>query len=356
MNEKTGKRVAQQRVDRIHAFRQQLEELSREQVLELSDDQRARLDSHLGQTLTELAERFDVDINESQKRISLGMRVLSTLGGLAFCAALLLFFYRFWGYFSTPVQVVLLAVTPILGLAALKIVARRDKTSYYTALVGLVVLASFILNLTVLGYLFNTTPSQVSFLAWGLFALILAYAYNLRLPLAAGLILLLFCCAATLATWGGGYWLDCFERPESFLVAGILIVAFPFLIIDKKAVDFRGVFYLVGLLAIFLPLWILVHHGELSWMPLSVKVSQWVYRMAGFVIAGLTIWFGLRRVIPWVMNLGSAFFAAYLFDQLISWWWDWMPKYLFFLIIGSIALMLLVVFQRLRTRTREDQP
>jgi len=163
---KITKREAQQQVDRIHAFRGQLEKFLQEGALELSGDQRTRLDAHIDRTLANLAAQFDVDVNESQKRFSLGMRIVSTLGGLAFCGALFLFFYRYWGYLSTTVQLLILAVVPILALVLLQFVAQRDKTSYYTGLVAAVVLASFILNLYVLGVLFNITPSPASFLAW----------------------------------------------------------------------------------------------------------------------------------------------------------------------------------------------
>jgi uncharacterized membrane protein len=59
---------------------------------------------------------------------------------------------------------------------------------------------------------------------------------------------------------------------------------------------------------------------------------------------------GVRRQMPSIVNLGAAFFALYLYIRLFQWWWDWMPKYLFFLIIGLISLGLLYVFQRLRKR------
>ena len=48
------------------------------------------------------------------------------------------------------------------------------------------------------------------------------------------------------------------------------------------------------------------------------------------------------------VNLGLVFFAVLLFNRLFVWWWDWMPKYLLFLIIGIIALVLLAVFRKLR--------
>ena len=111
VEESVDKRRAQQRADRIRAFREELVELEKEGALTLDAAQRAGLEDHLQRTLAAMAERFDVDTTESQKQISWGMRIASTLGGLALCAALVLFFLRFWGFLSIPVQVALLAVT-----------------------------------------------------------------------------------------------------------------------------------------------------------------------------------------------------------------------------------------------------
>ena len=92
MNDITSKREAQQRVDRIRAFRQELARLEREKVLTLSGEQRQGLEASLDQELEALAQRFDVDVTESHKQISWGMRIASTIGGLALCAAVFLFF------------------------------------------------------------------------------------------------------------------------------------------------------------------------------------------------------------------------------------------------------------------------
>jgi uncharacterized membrane protein len=53
-----------------------------------------------------------------------------------------------------------------------------------------------------------------------------------------------------------------------------------------------------------------------------------------------------------VVNTGTAFFTIFLFVRLTNWWWAWMPKYLFFLLIGLVALGLVAVFKRLRGRMR----
>jgi len=41
--------------------------------------------------------------------------------------------------------------------------------------------------------------------------------------------------------------------------------------------------------------------------------------------------------------------VIFLYTKFYDWWWEIMPKYLFFLVIGLSAVLLLVVFKRLRT-------
>src|SRR5437879_5367170 len=89
---------AQRRADRIRVFREELDELERQKVLELNAEQRSSLDGWSAAQLNELAQEYDVDTTVSQKRVSWGMRIVSTLGGFAICAAVLLFFARYWGY------------------------------------------------------------------------------------------------------------------------------------------------------------------------------------------------------------------------------------------------------------------
>ena len=96
---------AQRRADRIRILREELDELERSRVLELSTDQRTRFDEWSAARLRELATEYDVDTTVSQKRVSWGLRITSTLGGLALCAAVVLFFNRYWGYLPTSAQV-----------------------------------------------------------------------------------------------------------------------------------------------------------------------------------------------------------------------------------------------------------
>jgi hypothetical protein len=179
---------AQRRADRIAAFRAELAALESEGALALPEEQRARVLAHQDGLLLDLAARFDVDVSEGRKKLSLGMRVASFLGALAFAASAFLFFRRIWGLLSTPLQVGILIAAPLLGCLGTDLAARREKTGYFASLIALVTFACFVLDLTMLGEIFSITPSVGAFLAWGALGLVLAYAYDLRLLLAAGIV------------------------------------------------------------------------------------------------------------------------------------------------------------------------
>jgi hypothetical protein len=228
--------------------------------------------------------------------------------------------------------------------------ARREKTLYYTLLIGLVAFASFIMNMTILGSIFNITPSQNAFLAWGVFALALAYPYRLRLLLAAGVICLVIYAAAALTAWSGASWIACVERPEFFLLTALVTVLVPVIARHRKLSDFAGVYRLVGILFLFAALFVLMHESQLSMLPFGKKTILSIYQIMAFVASGAGIWLGIRHRLPETVNLGSASFAIFLFDRLIYWWWDWMPRYLFFFILGLIAVGLLAIFRKIRTR------
>ncbi len=345
-----GKDEAQRRADRIRAFREELQALESEGGLTLDQAQRASLEAHLQRTLAALAEHYDIDTTESQKQISWGMRIASTLGGLALCAAVVLFFHRFWGLLGIAGQVTVLVAAPLLLLAATEFSARRERSRYYTSLLSLVTFGAFVLNLSVLGSIFNLTPSRNALLAWGIFALLLAYAYRLRLPLLAGLGCMVAFVAATLSTWLGWHWTSFAERPENFLIGGLVLIAVPAFRFHRGYVEFEFLYRTLGLLTLFVAVLILSESGELSNLPLSKSAAQTVYQVLGFSAAGLATLLGIRARQAGIANLGAAFFVLLLYLRFYHWWWDWMPGYLFFLVLGLVSIGLLVLFQKLRQR------
>ena len=83
------------------------------------------------------------------------------------------------------------------------------------------------------------------------------------------------------------------------------------------------------------------------------RTSETLYEIAGLLLSAAVVWHGLHLGRGGLVNLGSVGFVTFLFVCLHAWWWDWMPKYLFFLLLGIIALGLLAVFRRLRRRPTE---
>ena len=57
---------------------------------------------------------------------------------------------------------------------------------------------------------------------------------------------------------------------------------------------------------------------------------------------------GIRRRWTETVNLGAGFFGLLLLLRYVDWWWDLMPKYLFFLIVGGTAIALMLVLRRFR--------
>jgi len=41
--------------------------------------------------------------------------------------------------------------------------------------------------------------------------------------------------------------------------------------------------------------------------------------------------------------------VLYLIARFFDWWWDWMPRWLFFLVIGALAVSMLLALRRLRS-------
>jgi hypothetical protein len=54
------------------------------------------------------------------------------------------------------------------------------------------------------------------------------------------------------------------------------------------------------------------------------------------------------------VNTSAAAFVIFLFSRLYHWWWDWMPKYLFFALIGALGIALVLIFKHLRAAASQN--
>ncbi len=342
--------AAQRKADRIRALREEISGAELRDVLQLTHEQLARFDEWSRNGLQELERQFDVDTTSSQRRVSWGMRIAATLGGFALCAALVLFFLRYWGYLETWQQVAILIATPMLLLATTEFAARRERARYFTGLFGLVALTAFIMNLAVLGSIFNLVPTEGALLPWGVFALLLAYRYGLRLHLAIGIALLTAYAAATVTTLQGNPWNYFAGRPEVFLPLGLAVFLAPFAIRRSGNTDFDPVCRQVGAVTLLTAILALAESGVPSYLPWDRETIARLYELVGLAVSVGAIWWGIARGWTGTVNTGAVFFTIFLFTRLYHWWWLWMPKYLFFALIGLLAIGLVAAFKNLRTR------
>jgi len=350
-----SKADAQQRADQIGCFQAELELIEQENILSLDQDQRSTIATYHKDLLSQLSSSFDIDSNKREKQLSLGMKIASFLGALGLAASLFFLFYQFWGRFSTNIQVCILVVAPLVGLAATMFAADREKTGYFSKLLGMVSFASFVLNLSMLGCIFNISPSPKAFLVWAIFAFILAYASDARLLLAVGIISFSSYLSAMTGTWSGCYWIHFGERPENFFPAAMLLFLVPYLP-HNKFCGFSVIYRVFSMLLFFMPVLILSNWGAISYLDLSQDCIEVTYQVVGFVFSGAAIWFGIKKSWPEVTNTGNVFFTIFLYTKFYDWWWEWMPKYLFFLVIGLTAILMLVIFKRLRNSTTNRSP
>lgn len=343
---------AQRRADEIAIFQAELARLEGEGVLQLQPAQKEAVRAHHAALLEGFAGAFDIDRNLQARQLSLGMRVASFLGALALAASVFFLFYQFWGHFAETAQVAILigAALATLGLAVA--IQMRDASGYFAKLAAMVAFACFVLNLVMLGQIFNITPTDRALLPWAVLAFLLAYACDLRLLLAAGICCVIAFVAARVGEWGGIYWLHAGERPENFFPVALLLFVFPLLVDHRRMTDFAPIYRVFGLLCLLLPMLVLSHWGWGSYLAdyegLSARAIEHGYEVAGFGASALAIWLGARRQWSDTVNTGVTFFVIFLYTKFFDWWWQTLPKWLFFLVLGLVAILILLVLKRLR--------
>jgi uncharacterized membrane protein len=340
----------QRRADQVRAFQAELAELEQTLGTLLSPDSRAAVQQHHDTLLARLKAQYDVDTSAAEEQLSLGMRIASLLGTVALCAALFFFFYRFWGLLGTPAQLGLVSVVPVLGLVLTEFIARRERAGYFTGLAAAVTFAAFVLSLTVIGAVYNMPSSPVAFVVWGAFGLILAAAYGQPVVHLAGVVFLtLGACGLPLAV-AGISWASFPLRPETLLLTGLCWAALPMLRPARNAV-LGAVDQAAGVVLVVLAVTILGLAGRTSLLPLSIPAKELSYDLLGIALTAGGIWLGIRR--SWnALRIASTLGLIWLmFVKAFDWLWELVPRYLFFLLIGGLAVAVLLLLRRTRTRS-----
>jgi uncharacterized membrane protein len=312
--------AAQARLNRIRTFNSELAALEQGGVITLNEGQRRAIAAYHQRLLADLTAQFDLDRDEGQQRMSLGMRITSILGAIALSAAVFLFFYRIWGRLSTPVQVVLLIGAPLLAVAATEIAHRLDGMRHFVFIAAAIACACIVMNIALLGEIFAMTDSPNALAVWAAFALLIGYGYGLALPVAVGrLALAMVFGAGSMLSWQGIDWKAFGQRPELFLPLAPLVFGIG---VDTHAGStrrFAPSYRLVGLVALLAALWVLSVDAEFSVVPWRRTVVEAMYQIVGFAASSAAIAVGLRRAWPETTNIGALSFVVFLYTKLFQW-------------------------------------
>ena len=314
----------------------------------LDSAQTTNIEHHHQQLLATYSATYDVDMNAQSKQLTLGMKIAALFGALAMAVGLFFLFYGFWGYFATQLQVGILVIAPISLLLLSLYLSQKETSTYFSKISALLCFSSFVLNLSMLGQIFNISPSPNAFIVWAAFAFLLAYACNARLLLFFGITCISSFIAMKFGTWGGMYWISFGERPENFFIPSLLIFLVPLFVNHRQFAGFDAIYRVMAMIMIFLPMLILSNWGKISYLDWSQDMVEGFYQILGFMLAATAIWLGIKRGWRDVVNTGNVFFILFLYTKFFDWWWDWMPKYIFFFVLGLSAILALMVFKRLR--------
>ena len=340
---------AQRRADQIAAFRAEVRELEREGAT-LDPRQLEAVAAHQDDVLRALARDFDIDRGEREKRMSTGMRLASVFGAGALTAAVVSFVYRIWGSLSTGPQVALLTAAPLVATLGMIVAGRFERTRYVSSIFAIVACAGIVLQTVMFGTLFNvrSTPHLVA--VWAAFALAVALPWRFGVLFAFGVAAAMVYIAAIAADLAGYYWMAVLERPELVaLPAALLLIAFSRLKPTTSSLKVAGIRITVPmelvpwargvlLLIVLGTILVLSATGAVSLLPFDEDAIKIAYQLVAVAASIVTLGLGLRQGLPEVVAIGSLFTGVFLLLRFVDWWWDWMPKYLFFLILATVAL------------------
>lgn len=350
----TGKAAAQRRVNRIHAFRAELDALTAAGVANLSDGQREAITAYHNTILRRLAAEHDVDRTVAAGQLSRGMQIAAFITAIALTAAVYSLVERFWGRLDLPLQATLLCAFPLLALIAVELSAQRERSLYVASIFAVLAFATYWLAVFVLSSLLNvpvTTPAL-----WGgaLFGAALALPYGFRLIFGASLVAMLTALSGSVFEAAGAPWTVVPEFPEIITAAAFMLLiaaARVGLLHPAFAAVTRGVSLTVG----FLGLLVLSVAGPASLLPVSAPVSELIYQAVLLLTSTLVLVLSVRR--QW---LESAYIAAvaltvFIFSRFFDWFWDLMPRFVFFLLLAAIAFGWLLALGRMRRRLRREE-
>jgi uncharacterized membrane protein len=347
----------------------------------------------------------------SERKLGRGVTILINLGAIALAVGLLIFFASNWIEFGRAAKITSLLVLTVSFYAAGFELTRDGRGSFPKLGVALVFLGCvmFGTDIILLALIYDLTAEH----AWSLLIqcaawLSVAYVVRSRLVLFLALLGIVAWFGAEVGYCWGGYWLY-LGRPFHFIGLGTCLLAIGGLHAWRGRREFAAAWALVGLLLVYLSTLILsifdvqknfrldtTQAGPIVWvlflapyvlalLALAVLHVRWrrtaltdppalvvLFLLLLMTLASVIaithlsreLWFillltlltsgGIYLGVAWespvFLNTSLVFFAMNLYTRFYEYFWDAMPKSLFF-IVGGAALILGGIFvERMRRR------
>jgi hypothetical protein len=340
---------AQQRAHQIRAFQAELAALKAAGVSPLTPEQESELAAYHERVLGRLAAEFDIDRSDAAGQLSRGMRLVSFFGAIALTAAIYSLVERFWGRLDLREQVFLLAAFPLMALVGVELSARRERTLYIASLFALVAYGTFWLAVGVLSWRLNIPVTPGVIWAGAIFGFGLAVPYRFRLVLAVALGALAVAMAATMFSVAGVEWPEVFARFDPLMCAGfsLLLLAPALSQLDR---GFAAVTRLVAVGIGLLGLLVLSAAGTSSLVPINASAIEVIYQVVMLVVCIGLLVVAVRRGWNESVSLVSVALALFLLMRYVDWFWNLLPRFLFFLTLAALSFAWLWAMRRMRGR------
>ena len=96
--------------------------------------------------------------------------------------------------------------------------------------------------------------------------------------------------------------------------------------------------------------------GQASLLPTPARVSALIYQAVILLASLIAMAAGISRQWQETVYVAAAALTMFLFGRFVDWFWDAIPRFVFFLLLAAIALAWLLALRRLRTRLTTEEP
>jgi uncharacterized membrane protein len=342
-----------------------------------------------------------------------GVTLLVNFGAVVLALGLVIFFASNWAEIGRAMRIVCLLALTGGFQAGGYLLARPARFAFPKLGVALVALGCLLFGASIYLiaslYSLHGPPTQ-SVAIFCLASFALAYLVRSRLILALALILLHTWFGMQVGYAWGAYWL-CFWKPVHYLGLGILLLVAGAWQARRGAAEFRNTYLLVGLLTVYISLLILSQRDAQDWREpflwltepaiLTLLVLPYLLALLGvaaiyrwpagralhlysppvvlsasiFAVLVLTsgvaftgsesrywwmalltllaiagVYLGIAWRSPVILNTSLTFLVIDIYTRYFEWFWDAMPKSLFFIFGGAAFIVGGIYLERVRRR------